>query len=105
MSTKLSLNVSTPSLTVIVIVAIPLCPPFRKAFGVTVTVRFAPLPPKTMFASGTNAWLLDLPVNVSAAAGAPTSPTVKGIAPVLTPRFELRSPMSLIVGGMVSTET
>ena len=45
---KPPLVVNDPSLTVSVIVAVPVCP----AAGVNVTVRFAPLPPKTMFASG-----------------------------------------------------
>src|SRR3954462_3019571 len=47
--TKGSLALLTPSLTVTVIVDAPVCPDA----GVTVTVRLAPLPPKTIFAVGT----------------------------------------------------
>ena len=43
-STKVSLAESTPSLTVMVIVAVPAW----LVFGVTVTVRLVPLPPKTI---------------------------------------------------------
>ena len=49
-----------PSLTVTVIVVVPVCP----AAGVSVTVRLAPLPPKTMFAFGTSAGLVELPLTV-----------------------------------------
>ena len=48
--TKLVLEVEVPSLTVTVIVAVPDCP----TAGVTVTVRFAPAPPKMMLAFGTS---------------------------------------------------
>lgn len=46
--------VSAPSLTVSVRVAVPVC----MNAGVTVTVRFAPLPPMTMLLSGTS-WVLE----------------------------------------------
>ena len=49
------LPLEVPSLTVTVIVAVPVCP----TAGVTVTVRFAPLPPKTMLAGGTNPVVTD----------------------------------------------
>src|SRR5438876_8844851 len=48
-STKLSLALRLPSLTVTVMVAVPV---WLRA-GVTVTVRWAPEPPKTMLATGT----------------------------------------------------
>ncbi len=53
-----------------------------KAFaaGVMVTVRFAPLPPKTMFALGTSAVLLEVAVTVKIAAASSKSPTVKAMA-------------------------
>jgi hypothetical protein len=54
--TKLSLEVRTPSLTVTVSVAVP----EALAVGVTVSVRLAPLPPKTMFAFGTSAVFEDV---------------------------------------------
>src|SRR5688572_24954740 len=44
-STKLSMAVSDPSLTVILIVAVPVW----SVAGVTLTVRLLPLPPNTIF--------------------------------------------------------
>ena len=76
-STKVSVAASVPSLTVSVIVAVPLW----FAAGVTVTVRAAPLPPMTRFASGTSVWLAEVAVTVRLAAGVSTSPTVKARAP------------------------
>ena len=49
--TNSSKPVVTPSLTVIRMAA----PPFWSAAGVTVTVRSAPEPPRTMLATGTRA--------------------------------------------------
>ena len=49
-NTKLVEAVSVPSLTVIVMVEVPLSP----ATGVMTTLRSAPLPPKMILASGTN---------------------------------------------------
>ena len=69
---------AVPSLTVTVIVVVPLCP----GKGVTVTVRFAPLPPNAMFASGTNVWLLDVPETVNIPMALSTSAIVNAIAPV-----------------------
>ena len=54
----------SPSVTVTVIVAVP----DWFATGVTVTVRFAPLPPNTMFAFGTSAVFDELPVTTRFAA-------------------------------------
>ena len=67
-----------PSLTVIVIVELPVCP----AAGVTVTVRLAPLPPNTMLATGTSAELEELALNVRLFTGVSVSFTVNGIAAV-----------------------
>src|SRR6266540_1546343 len=55
---KLSLALNCPSLTVTVIVALP----FWLSAGFTVTVRFAPEPPKLMFALGTSVGLDELPL-------------------------------------------
>ncbi len=52
------------------------------AAGVTVTVRFAPLPPSTMFALGTSDVLLEVAVTVKLPAAVSTSPTVKARAEV-----------------------
>ena len=67
-----------PLSTRTVIVVEPDCP----ATGVTVTVRFELLPPKTMFASGTKFVLEDVPDTTKDAAVTDASPTVKGIGPV-----------------------
>jgi hypothetical protein len=70
--------VFVPSLTETVIVALPVLPDA----GVTVTVRFAPLPPNTMLAFGTNVVEEELPETVRFAAGVSGSPTVNGSAAV-----------------------
>src|ERR1051325_1434915 len=80
-NTNVSAAVLTPSLTVTLIVAVPVW----LAAGVTVTVRLPPLPPKTMFASGTNVGLDELPLRVKLPAAVSTSPTVKLIGPTATP--------------------
>jgi len=59
-STKASDAVAEPSLTVRVMVAVPVM-----LVGVTVTVRLPPAPPKTMFVTGTSAVLDDARVSVS----------------------------------------
>lgn len=70
--------VAVPSLTVMVIVDDPVW----LAIGVNVTVRFAPLPPNEMFASGTSASLLDAPDTVSVPTGLSGSDMVNAMAPV-----------------------
>src|SRR5438128_885412 len=70
--------VLVPSLTVTVICAVPVLP----AAGVTVTVRFAPLPPNTIFAFGTRVVEEELPETVRLVAGVSASPIVNGIATV-----------------------
>src|SRR5689334_9139013 len=71
--------VVVPSPTVNVIVT---GPPFWLAAGVTVTVRFAPLPPITTFALGMTVVFDDEPVTVRLPAAVSTSPTVNDSAPV-----------------------
>ncbi len=70
--------VSVPSLTVTVMVEVPL----PIVAGVMTTVRLAPLPPKAMFASGTNAGFDELPASVKLPGGVSASPTVNAIAEV-----------------------
>jgi len=53
--------------------------------GVTVTVRFAPLPPNTIFAFGTSVVADELPETVRFAAAVSPSPTVKANGPVDCP--------------------
>src|SRR5436189_4149919 len=77
-STNVSLALKLPSLTVNVIVAVPVW----SDAGATVTVRFAPIPAKTMFPSGTKPVFDELPLRVRLPAAASTSPTVTGIAGV-----------------------
>ena len=61
-----------------VIVAVPVW----LAVGVTVTVRLAPLPPKTMFPLGTKVGLDELPLIVRLVSAVSMSPTVNAIAAV-----------------------
>ena len=77
-NTKLVDAVSAPSLTVTVMEEVPLAP----ATGVMATVRFAPFPPKAMFASGTSAAFDELPASVKLPGGVSASPTVNAIAEV-----------------------
>ena len=70
--------VAVPSLTVMVMVELPLSP----VTGVIVTVRLEPLPPKTILASGTKVVLLEAPVTIKSATALSESFTVKAIAPV-----------------------
>src|ERR1051325_279108 len=72
-STNVSAALSTPSLTVTVIKVTPNWPDA----GVTVTVRFEPLPPNTMLAAGTRLELVDAPATAKLAAAVSTSPMVK----------------------------
>ena len=81
--TNVSVAVNVPSLTVTVIVAVP----FWLAAGVTVTVRFAPEPPNTMFAFGTSVVSLELPLTVKDVVAVSTSPMVKEIALVAVSSF------------------
>jgi hypothetical protein len=75
---KVVLVLTAPSLTLTVIVALP----FWFAAGVTVTVRFAPLPPNTIFPFGTSVVLLLEAVTVREDTGVSWSPTVNATAPV-----------------------
>src|SRR6187551_940717 len=82
-NTKLVDTLSVPSLTVIVIVVVPLAP----AAGVSTTLRLAPLPLKAILASGTSAVFEDVAESVKAPIAVSASPIVKGIAPVGVPSF------------------
>jgi hypothetical protein len=77
-TTKFVLTVNSPSLTLTVIVAVPLCP----AVGVTATVRLAPLPPTTMLLNGTKLRFDELVLTVRLPTAVSTSPTVKLKGPV-----------------------
>jgi hypothetical protein len=69
----------TPSLTVIVIVEVPVWP----VAGVTVMVRLPPVPPNTILLNGTKARFDEFVLKVSDSTGVSTSAIVNGIAAVL----------------------
>ncbi len=100
-NTNVSVAVNVPSLTVTVIVA----EPDKFAAGVTVTVRFAPEPPKTIFAFGTNVVSLELPLTVKDVVVVSKSPIVKEIALVAVSSFTVTSAMLLIVGASFTADT
>jgi hypothetical protein len=77
-NTKLVEAVSVPSLTVIVMVEVPL----RLAAGVITALRPAPLPPKAILATGTSAASDEVADSVNAFGEVWASPTVNAIAPV-----------------------
>src|ERR1043165_3028209 len=95
-SRKVSLPSCVPSLTVTVMIDVPLKP----AVGVTVTVRFEPKPLKTMLFTGTKVGFDDPARNCRLAASTCASLTVNGMGMVGTLRIVLWSAMSLIVGGV-----
>ena len=68
-----------------------------------VTVLLAPLPPNTMFATGTRVMLVEPPASVSDAAAVSASPMVKGMAEVAVFLFVVWSAISEIVGGVFPT--
>jgi len=93
---KVSLSVRLPSLTVTVIVVVP----DWSADGVTVTVRFDPLPPNTMPLTGTSDVFDDEALKVRLPAGLSASPTVNAIDPVVLSSGIVVFEMSLIVGAV-----
>jgi hypothetical protein len=74
---KLDCALFVPSLTVSVICAEPVCP----AAGIKLTVRFAPLPPKVMFALGTTASAEETADKLRFAAAVSPSPMVNASGP------------------------
>src|SRR5688572_20647167 len=77
--TKLVAALSVPSLTVMVMVTVPLSP----AAGVMTTFRAAPVPPpKTILASGTKVVFEEVAESVKPLGGVSASPMVKSIAGV-----------------------
>ena len=73
--------------------------------GVTVTVRLAPLPPNTMFASGTSTVSLLLALNVRSATAVSSSPSVTANAPVAVSSLVCWFATSLIVGASFTAPT
>ena len=85
-----------PSETVSVTVAMPV----RPAAGVAVTVRLAPLPPRTSPLVASRVVSDEAAVTVRAPGAVWVSPTWKGTGPVELPAVMLRSPMALTMGGV-----
>src|SRR6266568_2422015 len=100
-NTKLLLAVRLPSLTVTVMVEVPV---WLRA-GVMVTVRLAPEPPKTMLAPGTKVGLEEAPETIRLPAAVCASPTVKAIGAEAKFWLVDRSAMLEIVGGVLAPGT
>src|SRR5438034_1404832 len=96
---KLLLVLAFPSLTDTVMVAVPAC----AAVGVTVTVRLAPVPPKTMFPLATSVGFDELPLTDKLPAVVCASATVKLIAPVCVSSLIVGPVILEIVGGVLFT--
>src|SRR5437868_3895268 len=75
--------------------------PVLPAAGVTVTVRFAPLPPNTIFAFGTSVVDDDEPETVRLEAAVSASPTVDHTSQPPSPFDPLCPAMAVIVGGVL----
>src|SRR6266496_3070305 len=100
-TTKLVLVVICPSLTPAVIVALPVW----LVAGVTVTIRFAPLPPNTMLFAGTSVGFEDPALKVRLVKGVSTSPIVKLNGPVEVFTLIVWLAIPVIVGGSFTPVT
>jgi hypothetical protein len=89
------LVVFIPSLTEMVICALPVAP----TAGVTVTVRLAPLPPSAMLAFGTTAVLLEVAVTVRLEMDVSGSPIVNAMGPIAWLYVPVWFAIEEIVGG------
>ena len=76
--------------------------PINPLTGVIVTVRNAPLPPKTILADGTIEVSLDTAVIVNASAGVMLSPTIKARSDVIELAVTVTSSMAEMVGGVAT---
>ncbi len=103
-STKVS-EVQAPPVAASQTVRVMVVVPDWSRAGVMVTVRLAPLPPKTMLALGTSVVLDELPVTSRSAAAVSTSPTVKGMAAVAVSSAVVWSATSEIVGASLTAVT
>src|SRR5438477_566721 len=100
-STRLSLALRLQSLKLTVMVAVPV---WLRA-GVTVTVRLAPEPPKTMLPDGTRVGLEEAPETIRLPAAVCASPTVKALGAVAVFWLVDKSAMLEIVGGVLAPGT
>ena len=99
MTVKVVVVALPPSETDSVIVAgPPLALLLAFAAGVRLIVRLAPEPPRTMFAFGTSAVLLEVAVTIRLPAPVSASPTVKAIGPSAVFSSIVWSVTALIVG-------
>src|SRR6188508_3301116 len=99
--TKLVEAVSVPSLTVTVIVEVPLWP----AAGVMTRLRLAPVPPKVMLAFGTNVAFDEVPETVNPVGCVSASPMVNAIGEVGVFSFVDCGAMAVMVGGVLAALT
>src|SRR6187200_3620576 len=98
-NTKFVDAVSAPSLTVTVMVEVPLSP----AAGVMTRLRLAPVPPpKVMLAFGTNVAFDEVPETVNPVGCVSASPIVKAIGPVGVFSFVDCGAMAVMVGGVLA---
>src|SRR3954454_15283539 len=96
-------EVATPncaSWTVIVMIPEPLW----LTAGVMMTVRLAPLPPKTIFCAGTSKGLEQEPFKVRLAGAVCASPMVKAIGPTAVSSGVVRLVMAEIVGAVLAID-
>src|SRR5262245_2863190 len=95
---KVVLAVALPSLTVIVMSALPITP----GNGVTTTRRLLALPPKAMPLFSTTLVLAEVPDTVRLAAGVSESPIVNGIGDVVVPAGVFWPGIVEMVGGLLT---
>ena len=95
------LTLAVPSLTVIVMLALPVCP----GCGVIVTVRLPAVPPNTMPETGTRVGLPELPETVRLDAAVSGSLMLNGIAAVDVLAAITRLVMTEIVGDWLTLLT
>src|SRR6187431_3140651 len=101
-NTKLVEAVSVPSLTVTVMVEVPLSP----AAGVMTRLRLAPVPPpKVMLAFGTNVAFDEVPETVNPVGCVSASPMVNAIGEVGVFSFVDCGAMAVMVGGVLAALT
>ena len=100
-NTKLLEVVRVPSLTMIVMVEVPL----RPVAGVITAVRPAPLPPNTIFPFGMSVRLDDVPETASRVAAVSTSPIVNVIGGVAVSSTVVAFAIVATVGGSLLLAT
>src|SRR4051812_33060017 len=92
--TKLRLVLSAPSLTLMVIVAVPT----SFAAGTSVTARLESMPPRVMLASGNNVWSDEPVVTTRLLAAVSKSPITNAMGPAVEFTGIVRLAMAEMVG-------